>query len=162
MLSAYQVHIKAPRHPVHYAAVWATGTKVGAKRCARPALPVGHEQSRQQNTIQVLSQQPQQQQSAPKQQQQQGRKKARKMTPEGSVRVEIFTAAKENDPLGGLAVFDRASAEGAALTLCTTLRLTFFPGGQHTGESGSFHTLLVLQMYIFSRWHVIRMALSYR
>ncbi len=60
--------------------------------------------------------QPTVQQQPPKQamlEQQQPRKKARKMTPEGGVRAAIFQAAKENDPLGGLAVYDRAVAEGA-------------------------------------------------
>ncbi|BDA43062.1 probable mitochondrial ribonuclease P catalytic subunit at C-terminar half [Coccomyxa sp. Obi] len=47
--------------------------------------------------------------------QQQPRKKGRKMTPEGGVRAEIFQAAKENDPLGGLAVYDRAVAEGISM-----------------------------------------------
>ena len=89
----------------------AAGTKgQGRKRSPGPMLAA----ERSAPSPELLEQSTVQQQP-PKQAvlgQQQPRKKARKMTPEGAVRAEIFLAAKENDPLGGLAVYDRAVAEG--------------------------------------------------
>lgn len=47
------------------------------------------------------------------QQQKQARKKARRQTPETQLRWDIHQAAKNNDPLAALALYDRGAAEGA-------------------------------------------------
>lgn len=111
--------------------VWVVNGAAGAKgrvrkRSASPSFTAERRKNSPSPSKQLQQALPQQQppkqaqqqplkQSQQQQQQQQGRKKARKMTPEGGLRAEIFKAAKENDPLGGLAAYDRAVAEGACL-----------------------------------------------
>ncbi|EIE26949.1 hypothetical protein COCSUDRAFT_59444 [Coccomyxa subellipsoidea C-169] len=91
------------------------GKEHGRKRSRSPGVVAEHGQFSPAGQKPLQQQAPPQQPPPKEQQQQQGRKKARKMTPEGGLRADIFKAAKENDPLGGLAAYDRAVAEGISM-----------------------------------------------